>query len=289
MHNAYRTQNGKKNIHIQVTEKVLKQLERCQVCIINWITVHSFLCFLMQLSEIENMMETSQKWKIKISQIRSIVMKQYDDYFCQYGIPYKEDLRFMKDFIKEIELELQQLQPIPTSMLNESEFDASRLVQEVKDAVQKGNRTNFKLIQELQQKLDELSTETHTAQNNIAKTEFEKSERKLKDLTVLLLETFDLIDLISEAVVSAENNEWSKELKQVTSKALQMLEGFGFEEINVQGLMFNGEIMEGIGTVSQDEVPSDYQKYQVYKVVRRGFCYKDSKETIRKSRVITVS
>ncbi len=170
--------------------------------------------------------------------------------------------------------------------LEQTDSKAAAIVEEISSMMKRGERLNFKLIQELSEKLEVIgeriggvSSETEDITS--------KYERQQKQLYLLVLEIFDLLDLVYQTV-SDKGETWVSGLEGVIKQGLNKLSDYGLEEINVEGLLFDGQIMEGIGTLPEEQLNGDLAKYAVHTVVQRGFRIRDNGKVIRRARVITV-
>lgn len=253
-----------------------------------WMAVDSFLSTEECFEEVRKLSINEPDWFRETTQMLNQVEKQYDEWLAQIVTTAKGATLLNKDYRKEIEQELLELSSIMISEESLGNHPANNLIIEIKDAVQKGNRTNFKLIQELQQKLEELAEGSIGSQQENFHVVSKAAELHTKDLIKLLLETFDLLDLVRTSALVKEDEQWNRELNLVVQKALDQLRQYGLEEIDVQSQLFDGEIMEGISRILMDELPSGYQRYQVYAVTQRGFINSHTKELVRKAKVTTV-
>lgn len=163
--------------------------------------------------------------------------------------------------------------------------DLQPAVDILRDEIKKGNRAFFKIAQELQSTMEEYVQEKGTVEGKTSLVEFEKKQKKL---ALLVINMFDLLDNVYNISKQVEGNKWGDSLETTLKKALLLLEKEEIEEISVQGELFDGTVMEGVGTVPLNEVPEGYEKYQVYTVNKRGFRNAVTGEILRKAYVVTV-
>lgn len=227
-----------------------------------------------------------EKWS-NFVQVTEGRCKQIFLYFVQHdmkgefdlGDNYKEMLE--KDisgltFLEETAFEIYEPQDFS---------DLQPAIDTLRDEIKKGNRAFFKLAQELQSTMEEYIEEKGTSEEKSSLVEFEKKQKRL---ALVVIDMFDLLDNVYTISQQLEESNWINSLEIAIKKALLFLEREGIEEISVQGEMFDGTIMEGIGTISLGEVQASYQQYQVYTVNKRGFRNASTGEVLRKAYVTTV-
>jgi len=160
---------------------------------------------------------------------------------------------------------------------------------ELKEMIKKGERLNFKLIQQLSDKVEELGGRLYeTGGAGDALQELEQLRSQSQTLVLLLLEVFDLLDLMRSAGEQRQSREWADSIEGAVASALDMLGKFGIAEIPALGLLFDPYTMEGIGSVPLSEAPSPAKQYEVLTVAQRGFRYAANQQLIRKAKVITL-
>jgi len=280
---AYRLISGPQKNQVNINQHIYLCLTRT----LSLIEIDSYLAYLYYTARIVKILEASPEWLIEAEKIKTIIKHSYSMHFNQHRKPNREGMEIME--IKDlIEQELLSLKPIEVNNLNETEYSASQLILEIKETVTKGNRMSFKLIQELSQKLDELSEGDEKSKRDFIKEELVLAEQREKELIKLLLDMYELLELVSTTIQQNGNVEWVTEVENVINKALAMLGDFGIKEIDVQNKLYDGETMEGVDTIAQSEVSLHYEKYQVYSIIRRGFINISTGEILRKARVKTV-
>ncbi|GAX90304.1 nucleotide exchange factor GrpE [Effusibacillus lacus] len=181
--------------------------------------------------------------------------------FCE------QELAHLEQFVHELE---------PEDHNNTLQF-AKETIGEIAEAIKKGDRANLKMLKEISMKLDELAE----------KLQVPASKPDHSQTILAMLEMFDLMDFMGSNMQPDDEN-WTRQFQQVIEKALALLQKIGIQELKIENQMFDSEIMEGIGTVSQNEINRELEKNSVYAVMQRGFRYSDSGELIRRAKVITV-
>lgn len=249
----------------------------------------NLLFYYIQYSELLRMLEKGVARQPAWSKAMANVTHKYECYYASFREQIESGgNRMNRSYYDEIKQELLKLPNIPvfTKSAPTPEDSLESLIHLLQDDVKKGNRVTFKILQELQARLDELSA--NESGNELLKTAAADSQKQLHKLTALLLDVFDLVDLVYTSSLSMGDATWSQELQKVVDKALYLLRDYGLEEIRVEGQMIDGETMEGIGTISPEELDVPLEKYQVYKVHQRGFRNLHTGELIRKCKVTTV-
>lgn len=162
-------------------------------------------------------------------------------------------------------------------------------ITELKEQIVKGNRANFKMMQEVIQQIEKLSAEfSDYAQQKTIEDQADQLKEAIKDYTNTLLDMFDFIDLIRISVEQKGDRVWLQSVEQIVRKALDLLNMHGLEALEVKGELFDSAVMEGIGTISPQEISQDLPKYTVYAVTQRGFRLKETQQLVRRAKVITV-
>lgn len=202
-------------------------------------------------------------------------------------------------FKGEIKVEKTLYDVFRADLMNFREIDIDQLTQdlpspeisnltEVREQITKGNRANFKMIQEVIGKVEQLSAELSVTRQEQLSEESGQLKQTIALMTQSLIEMFDLLDLIRATAEQQGDAAWKQNLEHVVRQSLHMLAVHGIEEINVSNQLFNGQYMEGIGTVSPQEIKRELPRYTVFEVTQRGFAFKETGELIRRAKVITV-
>jgi molecular chaperone GrpE (heat shock protein) len=229
-----------------------------------------------------------QHWRAEIEKISEMMKTQGSKLIetCTKG-EVKVDKKLYDLFRKEMnQMKKVDIQKMIDSVTQPEEFIPN--LSELKDQVSKGNRANFKMIQELIGHVEKLAGDLTESRRQYIAHESEQLKDLVKRYTRSLLDMFDMIDLIRLSAEQQGDSDWLKNLEQTVTKASLMLEYHGLEVMNVNGMLFDGTIMEGIGTVSPQEINRELPKYAVYAVTQQGFRQKGTQELVRKAKVITV-
>src|SRR5690625_1516867 len=126
---------------------------------------------------------------------------------------------------KEIEKELLSL-PELLPDISEEEHSTDELIttiSQLREDVKRGDRVTFKVLQELQHRLENMEYGSQSELERLVeqtKADAKKSTRKLVNL---LIETFDLLDLIRTNAMQANDEVWTKEVTNVVEKGLMLL------------------------------------------------------------------
>ncbi|WEK55463.1 MAG: nucleotide exchange factor GrpE [Candidatus Cohnella colombiensis] len=188
----------------------------------------------------------------------------------------------IKSLIKLVPSELELPEEKQSPLLNDT------YVNELKEMIKKGERLNFKLIQELSGKLEELGERLpQGAESKEVVQEVADLRNHADSLIYLLLDVFDLLDYLKD-LKGDYDQKWVESVDQTVSLALDMLRKFGMDELPAHGLIFDPYTMEGIGTIPLSEGTSGSNQFEVIKVVQRGFRHSFNQQLIRKAKVITL-
>lgn len=166
--------------------------------------------------------------------------------------------------------------------------DLHSLIEGLKEDVKKGNRANFKGIYELENKFEQLVEQVQADKHEIVHTAVQDMKEQHDKIRNLVLELFDDLDAVYQAVSQLGNKNVTKQVECVLDKALLTLDSYGFEEIKVMGELIDGKTMISLGNVPRNQYAPNLIKNQVYSVHQRGFRDKSTKEVLRKATVITV-
>lgn len=238
----------------------------------------------------QNFDETiTSKWETEFSNIERQIKTKVMECLSEGAHILNEKL------LPVLEEELNKLQEIEEFYYHPEEnvpvriqASLSELQSQIQGDLKNSNRVTFKLIQELQNQLEEFSQQAKSDQEDKIAEVVEKSAKKLGQLKTVSIEIFDMLDLVYQASLQTNDSTWSKEIEGAVLKVLSILDQNGMIEIPVANKMLDGKIMEVIGTVSEQDIQPNYQKYQVYAVHQRGFMEKDTGKIIRKAKVTTV-
>ncbi|MEK3887989.1 nucleotide exchange factor GrpE [Bacillus sp. FSL K6-3431] len=116
---------------------------------------------------------------------------------------------------------------------------------------------------------------------------FEKIE-KLEEIARIAVSAFNLIDQLEWTIIQnidvAKKNQFSSQHRQL----LIRLEQLGIEEISVYGQEFDGDFMESLGAITNEEIIEEIPSYHVAYVFRRAFKLKESGKVIQDALVKTI-
>jgi molecular chaperone GrpE (heat shock protein) len=255
----------------------------------NWTRLHIFeeneriKSIIFQL---EATFRNSKRWLSDLQSLQPRFMKLLEEL-------NKGASEMQKKLQEYLYLHLKQLPPMDVSqaidnVMSLTASSSNGALEEVKEMLKKNERISFKLIQEILAKLEDFSTHSNAKVAEDFREEITRLQNQNKSLLTDMLEFFDLLDLVRVNTITAGNQNWVKNIEVAINKALVSLDKYGLHEIKVEGEMFDSTIMEGIGTVSRQEIQKDVPKYTVYFVHQRGFKEKETGKLIRKAKVITV-
>jgi molecular chaperone GrpE (heat shock protein) len=249
--------------------------------------ISSYLTFEEHFREIANIFSENAVWSKQVILNSQKCLAQYKTMYEQYEKGEEPMTSYYLEEIKSELLNLKELPEFPLEIPDDNVTAANQIMESIQEVVKKGNRVNFKLIQELQAKFEEL-IEHQPEKNEVQEEMIKENNKKINSLVHLVLETFDQLDLIYTHTKNIKDKEWGEQSGLAVQKALRMLEEFGIEEIPVLGNFFDGNLMEAIGTIPKQEIHSDIDTYHVFAVHQRGFRYRDNSQLIRRARVTTV-
>ncbi|AQQ54164.1 nucleotide exchange factor GrpE [Planococcus lenghuensis] len=193
----------------------------------------------------------------------------------------KESLQFLEEFYYDPrESEPNFLTGIQHSLLE--------LQEQIKGDFKNSNRVTYKLMQEFQQQLEEFTQISNEEQSDeIEKVKKEALEDHQK-MMLVAIGIFDMLDLIYQSALKANEIRWSQEIEKAVTKTLSLLEMRGIIEIPVMKKLLDGKTMECIGTIPQHEVQEPLEKYQVFAVHQRGFMDRTTGRVLRKASVTSI-
>ncbi|WP_078543754.1 nucleotide exchange factor GrpE [Litchfieldia alkalitelluris] len=241
------------------------------------------------INNLEEGLVAKEDWTSAIEKLSVQVNKQIDVLYptLEGGQrPVKMDSEYIKEFKNHL-LELPELN-LADFQSSEQDLDTvGQLVSDIKDEVKKGNRVSFKLIQELQTKIEELLTFSTEKDKETVVDSIKDFEGKTEHFVNLAIEAVDSFDLIYEAAKKANLLEWAEQIEEKLNRFISTLDSFGIEEIKAKGEFIDNEIMISIGTVPQEFSPT-LERYKVYSVHGRGFRYKHNRKLVREAKVTTI-
>jgi len=197
-------------------------------------------------------------------------------------------------YYQEIENKLLNLEPIKIVEYKENQIveakdyaNVETLVTEIKSEVKKGNRVSFKLLQELQSTLEEISLYAAEKEKNLIDDDLTSYKTKNYKYLQVAIQAVDAMDLIYSSAKKSDLNDWAPQIETIINNFLNVLLEDGIEELNVENAYFNGETMISIGNVPPETAPH-LEKFQVYSVLERGFRNNLNGKLIREAKVITI-
>ncbi|RDU37085.1 nucleotide exchange factor GrpE [Neobacillus piezotolerans] len=261
-----------------------------QIKLVGWIAaLDTLLFFLDDVSQIRSFFfkNGDSPWQEELARLAKLLKLKMLDFIDGGDIELEKSLQ--EEFIEEL-LNLPKLEQFYVHEGESVEMDESlvSLIEAIKVDVKKGNRANFKGLQELEMKFDQFVDQIQAdKQGEIHKAVQEMKDRNKKG-KMLALEMFDQIDSVFQAVQQLGNDAVTKQVEMIINRSLEALESYGFEEIKVLGEPIDGKTMISLGNVSRQQYAPDLEQYHVYSVHKRGFRDKETNEIIRKATVITV-
>ncbi|ALC89234.1 hypothetical protein AM500_05135 [Bacillus sp. FJAT-18017] len=250
------------------------------------VLVETYLSFNEQINLIRANFPGEPAWLGEIEKMRSPIFTRVADLL---GGENKLDQSLRQELMNDL-LKLPKLQE--TYTVNEVPVEADQSIQSIIDAVlnevKKGNRANFRVLQDLQAKMEQLAVDAQEEEKGAIAETLDERAGRIEDLKKLAIEMFDQLDIIYSAVQRLGNEAVTSEVKKVIDKAIKILETNGIEELQVQNKFIDGKIMISLGNVPRNEYAPQLEQYQVYQVHQRGFRDKETNQLLRKATVITV-
>jgi molecular chaperone GrpE (heat shock protein) len=252
--------------------------------------IKSFLIYKSIFREIKDDFSGINGWEEEVIKLEKQFLNRFDAVLEQLG---KGEGAMTKTYLEEIKAELLSLPKVQlpefkqANMKSTFEEDFEKTMLAIKEDVKKGSRATFKLIQELQEKLDSLA-ELVDAPEEQQQEQVKETPKPENVYLKPLLDTFDQLDLILQSIRKVEAKSWSDSVELAVKRALVFLRDLGIEEIPTLGEMFDGKIMESIGAIPSSSVDTNVEQYHVYTVHQRGFRYIHDGQLIRKAKVITI-
>lgn len=186
------------------------------------------------------------------------------------------------------------------SMLNQQVTGSSEQLTELNDQIRKLGRFQYKSGQDVQGKLEGLSSGLeavlqwqHT--QTVDKARLDTLEQQIRQVIVLLLNWLDDLDLLATSMREQKQEGWLKLMTTWTGQILQALQTHGIYEMQLLGTVFDPTLAESIGTLDRqpirtdavrEETDSSFPPYEIAEVVKRGFIDQDG-SLLRKAQVIT--
>ncbi|MFJ5768905.1 nucleotide exchange factor GrpE [Psychrobacillus sp. NPDC093180] len=245
------------------------------------------------IKSLENDSAVLFKWESTIKKLKNRIDDEYEcelesELFKGGSMPVRMDSEYMKEIQTQLlELSTIKLEEFSELKSTENNLDIESIVSEIKGEVKKGNKVQFKLIEELKVTIEELSMNASSTAKESIKDSLIEFEQKTNKFMNLAISSLDSMDLIYQSVLSTDMKEWAPQIEGIIKEFLVVLDSFGIEEIIAENTFFNGETMISIGTVPNTKAP-ELERYQVYLVKQRGFQFKDSGKLIREATVITI-
>jgi len=186
------------------------------------------------------------------------------------------------------------------TLLNQQVTSSLEQNAEMSDQLRKLGRLQYKSGQEVQGKLEGLSTRLDDVRQwqtayTIHRSRLDTLERQFDQVIEILLVWLDDLDLLAISLREQGQEGWLKLLETWTLQILQALKVKGIEEMQLVGTSFNPTLAESIGTVArqpvttapvEEEIVRVSLPYEVAEVVKRGFLDQDG-TLLRKAQVIT--
>lgn len=247
---------------------------------IKLIIVSSYLSYLAQFKYVVAKLPLDSEWENELREMDYAFDRLYKESF-------REASNMTSTLKNRIETELLALsETLGTD--NNTSVEIEKVLSMMREDVKRGNRLTLTSLQALQQRVSALADEATNVSKGVVLSLAATFKRDIKKVTDLLIEVFDLLDLVKSNAIHHEGDDWIGEMLEVVDMGLDLLADYGIEEIPVTHQPFDGRLMEGIGTVSLAEVGDTFEQYDVYTVYQRGFWYEDSQTLIRRAKVITV-
>ena len=186
------------------------------------------------------------------------------------------------------------------TLLSQQVTGSSEQITEIGDQIRKLGRLQYKSGQDVQGKLEGLSSGLDVVQQwqdayTIDKSRLDTLEQLIGQVSEILLVWLDDLDLLATSLREQGQDGWLKLLETWTSQVLQALQINGIGEMQLVGTSFDPTLAESIGTVVRKPIGTDameeetvrfFLPYEIAEVVRRGFIYQDG-TLLRKAQVIT--
>lgn len=186
------------------------------------------------------------------------------------------------------------------TLLNQQLTGSLEQTTEMGEQLRKLGRLQYKSGQEVQVKLEGLSTRLEGMQQwqaayTIDKSRLDTLEQQIGQVSEILLVWLDDLDLLATSLREEGQGGWLKLLETWTHQVLQALHIHGIGEMQLVGTSFNPTLAESIGTVARQPIKTAEAEeetvrvslpYEVAEVVKRGFVYHDG-TLLRKAQVIT--
>lgn len=196
---------------------------------------------------------------------------------------------------QQVKLINQQVTP-----LNQQVTGSLEQITELSDQIRKLGRLQYKSGQDVQGKLEGLSSGLDAVQQwqhaqTIDKSYLANLEQQIGQVCELLLVWLDDLDLLATSIRNQKQEGWLKLLRTWTIQVLQALQIHGISEMQLVGTSFDPALAESIGTVVRQSIRTDdlkeetdnsFKPYEIAEVVKRGFIYQDG-SLLRKAHVIT--
>ena len=186
------------------------------------------------------------------------------------------------------------------TLLNQQVTGSSEQIMEISEQVRKLGRLQYKSGQDVQGKLEGLSSGLNGVQQwqvayTVDKSHLDTLEQQIGQVREILLAWLDDLDLLASSLREQGQKEWLSLLRTWNHQVLRALQINGISEMQLVGTSFNPMVAESIGTITRESVKTAkaeeengrvFLPYEVAEVVKRGFVYQDG-TLLRKAQVIT--
>ncbi|KEI05449.1 nucleotide exchange factor GrpE [Clostridium botulinum] len=179
----------------------------------------------------------------------------------------------IKDELKSFKPKSINTYEVPINDLN----DILNMVQNKIDNIDKASKRNAISMQMINEEIKEKNNEILQLRNQLRDKETEESMFIKKILNIL-----DHMDNVHTFAIKSNNNELVNNIDSVMEIIKYDLLKIEFEEIPTIGTIFNPELHECVGTITDCEK----KKYEIVDVIKKG--YKFKQKIIRTADVIAV-
>jgi hypothetical protein len=210
---------------------------------------------------------------------------------------YQEEReRMMNELYQKSKQALDDLANDPVATASEVMTEHKSHIQTIFDELKKNTRLTTREFIQMKSDLERLESGLTAAHEQLVNERLAEKERQikraLKQKTDIMLKLFDLLDETADTIKQLNHQPSYEVIQSAVKDALTTLFEHGIKEMDVKGQIVDSSRMITIGTVSSIEIDEPLQKYQVYKVYKRGFILDDGSEhageVLRKATVISV-
>lgn len=255
----------------------------------NYVTCFQFakcmqdiMTYLQKNDQVDGATQWYNSFKQSMEKIQAMVPE------IEFLFSNAEQETFTESYGKMFGAELEHLQPLNTFIVT---YGHEAHKEQYLELIQKlrGDVVSADDVANLQQMLKSISEETYEQIRWNTANEQQLLQQCFERTVDIYMNVLDVLDLMIMAVKQSEVHReiWVPMLDAVCYMAMEKIESYHLQQIDVENMLLDGKYMMSIGTVPQQQVPH-LEKFAVYQQMQRGFINRTTGQVIREAKVITV-